>query len=216
MHEKKYYFPRRQFLTLSITLPLLGWLPGCSVSPVIRKLKGEVTVNAQPATLDTPVKSGDLIATGQHSEVFCVLGEDAYRLGENSRMQLNWPTESLWLRDSYADDSADVLRLLQGTLTSVFGKTQKQIKSPTAVIGIRGTGLCLHVGSESTYFCTCYGETEVTTSVGQHRLNATHHQAISIHHKTLSILSETKKYHGAADMYYLESLVGRKVPSTFR
>lgn len=216
MFNEKLLLSRRHFLTLSI----FGLIPACHFhNQAIREMKGQVKVNAKMATLGTFIGPGDIVATGKQSKVFFTLGEDAYSLGEESVLQLATPTEtgSFWLRNSHAGDMVQFLRLLQGTVIAVFGEGEKKIVAPTAAIGIRGTGLCLHIGPEQTYFCTCYGETNIITMAGQQRVQATHHKAYSISHDAIPVLTdESKKYHEDADMNYLESLVGRQPPPGFR
>src|SRR5687768_11634131 len=40
----------------------------------IYRITGTVTVNGQPATLQTPIRPGDTVVTGEGSEVICVVG----------------------------------------------------------------------------------------------------------------------------------------------
>jgi len=215
MLNNKMVLSRRHFLTL----PIFGLIPACySHVQAIHKMEGRVKINARMATLSMPIKLGDIISTGKHSKVSFTLEEDAFSLGEQSILQLIEPIEvgSLWLRNSYAESTTQSLRLLQGTLIAVFGKGEKQISAPTAAIGIRGTGVCLNVGLKHTYFCTCYGETDIITAAGQQRVSATHHKAHLIsHHDTPVITSDDRKYHTDEDMDYLESLVGRQTPPGF-
>lgn len=216
MFNEKLLLSRRYFLTLSI----FGLIPACHFhNHAIREMQGQVKVNARVATLGTSIGPGDIVATGKQSKVFFILGEDAYSLGEESVLQLatSVKTGGFWLRNSYAEDTVQFLRLLQGTVIAVFGKGEKKIVAPTAAIGIRGTGLCLHIGLEQTYFCTCYGETDIITMAGQQHVQATHHKAYSISHDAIPVITaEGKKYHEDEDMHYLESLVGRQTPPGFR
>lgn len=215
MFTNKFSRSRRQLLAL----PMLGLISHCSYySHIVRKLEGEVKINGKSMTTNTAVQVGDMIATGQQSRIVFTLGEDAYNLGAQSVLQLGQAqTDSLWLRSSYADDTTRSLRLLQGTLIAVFGKGEKQITVPTASIGIRGTGLCLNVEHEHTYFCTCYGETEIITPTGRQFVKATHHKANVIsHNATPYVTSGKKEYHEDQDLNYLESLVGRQTPASFR
>jgi hypothetical protein len=39
-----------------------------------------------------------------------------------------------------------------------------QLKTKTATVGIRGTGVYLEADPEQTYFCTCYGVADVTAN----------------------------------------------------
>jgi hypothetical protein len=216
MSDDKLLLSRRHFLIL----PVFGLLPACSYySQAIRNMEGNVKINEQTATVNTTIKAGDIIATGKQSIISFVLGEDAFSLGEESTLQVigQTHTESFFLRNSYAEDVSQSLRLLQGTLVSVFGKGNKRIVTPTATIGIRGTGLCLNVGLKHTYFCTCYGETDIITAAGQQQVSATHHKAHIISHDTMPVItSGDRKHHTDENLNYLESLVGRQTPIKFR
>ena len=46
-------------------------------------------------------------------------------------------------------------------MLAVFGKSKHQINTPTATIGIRGTGVYLEASPDLTYFCNCYGITDI-------------------------------------------------------
>ncbi|OQW91647.1 MAG: hypothetical protein BWK79_16390 [Beggiatoa sp. IS2] len=215
---------RRNFLGTSIAL--LGMINGCSVHlPVIRKMQGGVRVNDTPATFDTRIHSGDTITTETNSSVVCVIGDNAYQLGENSQMQIHWRSlDDSWgqlIRPSYAEDGTFVntLRMISGTLTSVFGSSEKQIHIPSATIGIRGTGVFIKINSDSTYFCTCYGQTQVTTKQSSQQIvSATHHKAFLLSHDTNNptIISQDLKFHQDSDLYPLVALVGKQLPVDFK
>ena len=64
--------------------------------------------------------------------------------------------------ESEESSFASVLRLFTGKLLSVFETGRdREIVTTTATIGIRGTGCFLNVQPNSTYYCNCYGKTEV-------------------------------------------------------
>ncbi|HEC86216.1 MAG: hypothetical protein DRR08_10905 [Candidatus Parabeggiatoa sp. nov. 2] len=198
---------RRRFLTLSASATLLGFMPRLSYASQIREMRGKVWVNNRLATLDTPIKPGDTIKTGANSRVIFIIGDDVYKLGARSTLRLRYSGNRF----------VNAMRLISGTLLGVFGKGRKTIDSPTATLGIRGTGLFIKIEPNSTYFCTCYGETEIYTRGTQIRkqyMTATHHMAYSISHDAQNprIYSDIMKDHTDDELYYLESLVGRKPP----
>lgn len=53
------------------------------------------------------------------------------------------------------------LRLLSGRLLSVFGVRRRdeplEVRTPTAAIGVRGTGVYVESEPDHSYVCTCYG-----------------------------------------------------------
>jgi len=199
---------RRHFLMLS-TAGLGSW-PEIGEAKVIRDLGGEVFVNNRPATLETLIQAGDTVTTGAASKITFVIGQDVFKLGARSTLKLEEGNSRF----------ISLLRLLSGQLTGAFGKGSKQILSPAASIGVRGTAIFLKVESASTYFCDCYGETQVTT-VGQqprqHSLKSTHHQALVITHEANpQMFLGSLKFHRDAEAYELESVVGRQPPVTFK
>jgi hypothetical protein len=169
-------------------------------------MQGKVWVNDVPATYHTLIKPGDTIKTGAKSRVIFVIGEDVYKLAAHSSLRLRYnPTSN--------NRFVNAMRLISGILEAVFGKGRRTIQTPTATIGIRGTGIFIKIEDKSTYFCTCYGETEIYTRYKPRylRVSATHHHAYSISHDRINprIVSDTMKYHIDEQLYYLESLVGR-------
>ncbi len=56
------------------------------------------------------------------------------------------------------------LRLLTGKLLSVSHNSAMRVTSATATIGIRGTGFYIEADPEQTYFCNCYGVTDIEAS----------------------------------------------------
>jgi hypothetical protein len=77
----------------------------------VHRLRGEVLVNDQPAKKGTPVKPGDSVSTGARSYVTFVVGQDAFLLRGNTRLELAG-TAAL----------VNVLRLVTGKLLSVYSK----------------------------------------------------------------------------------------------
>ena len=203
---------RRHFLTLSVTTTLLGLIPQPSYANTIREIQGQVRVNNVPATLDTPIQPGDTIKTGPNSQIIFVIGEDAYQLGAHTTLRFRY---------NPGNSFVNAMRLITGTLLGVFGKGRKTIQSPTASLGIRGTGLFIQIEPNNTYFCTCYGETEIITNSTTRHLQpvtATHHQAYSISHDIENpiIYSDIMKSHTDEELHHLESLVGRQPPANFK
>jgi hypothetical protein len=173
------------------------------------EIKGEVQVNGQPATLATVVNASDTITTGAGSHAIFVVGKDAFHLRNNSRLAL-----------SGGDLLVGGLRLLTGALVSVFGRSGHTLSTPTATIGIRGTGVYTVVDEEKSYFCTCYGVTELNAANSP--ANATQSEVITSRHHDAPryILREGSKLivpapfvnHTDEELMLIEALVGRKTP----
>jgi len=171
-----------------------------------REIRGEVTVDGKPARPGQRIGSGQAVVTGTGARAVYVIGEDAFLQHENSRFA--------WRRGR----TAATLRYLQGRVLSVFGKGRKRIETPTATIGIRGTGCYIEAAPEQTYFCLCYGTVEVVPK-------ADPAQAVSYsteHHENPVIIGSTPGTpmmektrvinHSDDELVMLEALVGRKPP----
>ena len=116
----------------------------------MRSIKGTVTVDGQPAVVGQEIKPGQTVVTGPESEAVFVIGRDAFLQHENSEFGIS------------QGKGVAVLRYITGKVLSVFGKGRKRLETPTATIGIRGTGCFISAGADNTYFCLCYGVAMVT------------------------------------------------------
>ena len=123
---------------------------------------------------------------------------------------------------SPATGQNQALRLITGKILSVSRDTRYTVRTPTATIGIRGTGIYAEADAEQTYFCTCYGSTEVSAS----RDAASKETVVSKHHdKPLYILGSEPQgknirsapfiNHTDQELMLIEALVGRTPPFVF-
>jgi len=180
----------------------------------IYKLDGAVTVNGQPATLQTVIGPGSRVATGDDSRVIFVVANDAFILRANSEVELS----------SSGGLLIEGMRMLSGRLLSVFATREKPhtITTSTATIGIRGTGIYVESDPERSYVCTCYGSTSIVASADPN--------------VSLDVVSEHHDYpvyvlpaapgsnlivpgpfinHTDAELSLIEELVGRTTPFAF-
>jgi hypothetical protein len=169
-------------------------------------LQGEVQVNGQPATLATPVGASDTVTTGPGGHAIFVVGKDAFHLRANSKLAL-----------SGTNFLVGGLRLVTGALVSVFGRSGHSLTTPTATVGIRGTGVYTAVDEEKTYFCTCYGITEVSASAvpaQSETITSKHHDAPRYILRDGSQLIRPAPFinHTDEELMLIEALVGRKTP----
>ena len=173
----------------------------------IRRLSGNATINGTTAHEGTLIRPGDTLVTGAASEAVYVIGQDAFMQREQTSVSFG---------DSVA---AGALRVLSGKLLSVFGRGEKNILTPTATIGIRGTGCYIEAETERVYFCLCYGEADLvpTSAPAERELIRTKH-----HDHPLYIYNDMKMpkmmvpadviNHNDAELTLLEGLVGRLPP----
>ncbi|MEQ1630280.1 MAG: hypothetical protein ABL873_07200 [Gallionella sp.] len=181
----------------------------------IYSLKGKVLVNGQEANMATIIHPNDTVETGPQSELIFVVGGHSMIMRENTVLKLAGKEEE----DSFLIQG---LRMLTGKLLTVSRSQGTQIRTATATIGIRGTGYYIESDPEKTYFCTCYGLTEVESKEDP----ASRDTVASKHHdKPLYILNgepEGKNIrpapfinHTDHELMLIEALVGRTPPFVF-
>ena len=184
-----------------------------AVETGIARVRGDVRVNGMPARVGMEVKPGDVITTGPDAELVVVVGTDAFLVRARSRVEL-------------AGDAARLLvsglRLVTGALLSVFEPGRpKTIRTATATIGIRGTGIYVESEGNRTYVCTCYGEavlTPVDDPAAVETVYTEHHDHPRyIYPKGMPRMIEAAPVinHSDAELSMLESLVGRVPPFEF-
>jgi hypothetical protein len=180
----------------------------------VYRVQGDVKVDGQTATLDTKVTPRSEIVTLKNAEIVFVAGQQAYVQRGDSRVALESPNEGV---------VSSGLRLITGALLSVFPRgTPMQLKTKTATVGIRGTGVYLEADPEQTYFCTCYGVADVTANDDPESKDT----VVAQHHdRPLYILSGQSKgrnirkagflNHTDQELMLVETLVGRQPPFIF-
>jgi len=153
---------RRNFLLASAALGTSLLLPGGARAAQIKRMEGQVTVNGKAAKTTTRIKPGDTIATAAGAKLVFAVGQDAFLLRGGSKLKLD-------ASKAGKEPVVSGLRLLTGALLAVLGKGARQIETTTATAGIRGTGVYIEASAKQTYFCTCYGEVELTSRKGNER-----------------------------------------------
>lgn len=172
------------------------------IKPGINSVKGEVKINGKPAKVGDPVQRGDSVATGRASEAVLVIERDAFLVRDNTQVQFG------------TDVVKQTLRLVTGKILSVFATGQHTLLTPSATIGIRGTGAYLEaVQAERDYFCLCYGEADVETA-GGHRTayRTTHHENPLYLSRGGEMTAAAVINHSDDELVMLENLVGRWPP----
>ena len=161
------------------------------VEPGIRRREGDVRID------------NDHIATGGDGLAVFVVGRDAHLVRRNS--------EVTWL--------ANGLRVATGAVLSVFATTRtKEIRTATAVIGIRGTGVYVEAEPQRTYVCTCYGVAELTPiadPASRETVRTRHHEQpryIMAAGAPQMVARAPVINHTDAELTMLEALVQRRPP----
>lgn len=218
--------PRRRFLQQALSLgllaggmgyrldaiaALLGTVPGeLPKGKSIFELSGSVTINGVAATTASRIAPGDVLETGNKGLLIAVVNRDALLLRANTRLEI-----------AAASAAKGFFRLVSGAMLSVFGKRDEeyQIRTATATIGIRGTGVYAETDPEQTYLCTCYGEVELRSASAPEQseiIRSRHHDAprylLAKPRAGRHIVAAGFRDHTDQELMTLEALVGRKVP----
>ncbi len=181
----------------------------------IYRISGTATVNDKPVTLETRIVPGDTVKTGKDSELVFVVNTNAMILrgGSNVIIEAEKKEESLVLSG---------LRMLSGALLSVSRNTPMRVRTPTATVGIRGTGFYMEAEQDQTYFCTCYGSTEVeanTDPESKENIIAKQHDRpvyiVQDGGKGKNIRNAPFINHTDLELALIETLVGRTPPFIF-
>lgn len=197
---------RRRFIAAA-TLTLLGPAArGQRLIGVMHEVAGDVTVNDVRLTHLGVLQAGQTLRTGADGRILFSLGADAYFLRANSELRLDaWrPREAV----------IDLLRLVTGALGATFARgVRRTLITPTATIGIRGTGIYLSAMPDATYLCTCFGATDIdmVPSAASASVSAARqfHQARRIRR---DIAAAPLQGHTSEEIARLEALVGRPDP----
>lgn len=217
---------RRQFLQVLSAGLLWTLIPtsshamaGETVTKSVFRMKGRAWVNGNLVDTNTIIRPNDIIKTSQGSELVFVVGDHAMLLRGSSHLVIE-PHQD----NTVGGFLIGGLRLFAGKLLSVSRNKGMRINTPTATLGIRGTGVYLEAGPERTYFCTCYGEVDVQAvndPGSKETVVSTHHdRPLYIYGK-----GQTGKFvqtmprlatpnHSDEELIMAEALVGRAPPFT--
>jgi len=161
------------------------------VASGVRRREGDVRIQ------------NDHISTGADSLAVFVVGRDAHLVRANS--------EVTWL--------ANGLRVASGAVLSVFQpRRAKEIRTATAVIGIRGTGVYVEAEAQRTYVCTCYGVADLTPiadPAARETVRTRHHEQpryIMAAGAPQMMTAAPVINHTDAELVMLEALVRRRPP----
>ncbi len=176
----------------------------------MRDLTGDVRVNGRRAVIDTPVMPGDRVTTGRNAMAMFVVGQDAFLVRGATRVEL-----------SGTDALISMARVLTGRLLSVFATGHpRRILTPSATIGIRGTGGYIEAQRGRTYFCLCYGAADIASANGSatDSYMTTHHESpryIYGDRRADAIVPANVANHTDDELIMLEALVGRRPSQAF-
>lgn len=218
-------FGRRVILKRLSQLALLttGWLVGrafplSAMSSLIKppvgiwEIHGDVRINKRPAQLHEIVKSGDTISTGLDSYAIFIMDKSVYMLRAESEITIETTSTGPGIENFHK------LKMLFGKLMVVSDGNTRQVRTPTAVLGIRGTAIYIETESHSTYFCLCYGSAEISTlddPIPIETIRTSHHEDpryILTKDNQSKVIKAPMKNHTDDELIKLERIVGRIPP----
>jgi len=211
----------------ALAASIFGSRPGkLPAGQSIYRISGQATVNGKEATLQTRVYPGDTVQTAKDSELIFAVNSHAMILRSDSQLVIETeqkkPEEKSLAETSPVSLLITGLRLLTGKLLTVSRNSPMRVRTATATIGIRGTGFYVESDPELTYFCTCYGTTDVTASADPQSKTT----VVSQHHdRPLYIVKDQGQgnnirnapfvNHTDQELTLIEALVGRTPPFVF-
>ena len=180
---------RRDWLLGAAGLILVGDVRAqAKLEPGIRDRRGDVRV------------SRDRIQTGADGRLVIVVGRDAMLVRRNSSLSV----------------LANGFRLVTGAVLTVFSPGRsRQLTTPTATIGIRGTAVYLEAERGRTYACTCYGEAELGSafdSSARETVHTKHHEQpryLMAKSSPQMLMQAPMVNHTDDELRMLEGLLGR-------
>jgi hypothetical protein len=225
--------PRRRLLIQALTASLLSALGSNAATAQgifgsrptrlpprqsIYRLVGSAQVNERDANMQTQIRPGDTVQTGKDSELVFVVGGNSMILRSDSRLILTGPEQ----RTETSSFFITALRLLTGKILSVSRNQRMRVDTAVATIGIRGTGFYAESDPQQTYFCTCYGVTEVASNSdpdSKETIQAKHHDrpvyVVADGGRGQNIRNAPFINHTDQELALIETLVGRTPPFVF-
>ena len=181
----------------------------------IYRIRGTASVNGKAATLQTRVLPGDVVETGKDSEVIFAVGGHSMILRSEGRIEIEGRQDS-------GSSIISALRMLTGKLLSVSRRSRIRFRTGAATIGIRGTGWYAEADPEQTYFCTCYGTSDIASSADSQSRETV---VSEYHDRPVYVLAEAPSgqairdapfiNHTDQELALIEALVGREPPFVF-
>jgi hypothetical protein len=154
------------------------------------------------------LSAGDVIVTGRPAELLFVTDRDAFLVRDGARVELDGQAGQVLVTG---------LRIVTGAVLSVFAPGQpKRIRTPTATIGIRGTGVYVEIEPGRSYVCTCYGTADLEAVADPQRYRETvttrHHDEPRFIAAGGEMVRAPVFNHTDDELRMLEQLVGRTPP----
>lgn len=197
-------------LSAMLSAPSLALGREHTIKHGFRKVEGEVLINGAPVSEGALAFAGDKIQTGKDGQAVLVIGDVAVLIDPETELDLGEAEErSLTVR---------FFTILSGKMLAVFGPGSREVRTPVATIGIRGTAAYIEAQSARTYACICYGVADLRVNDAPEAIETVatkhHEQPRFLYPKGSKTLIEKAPVinHTDAELIMLESLVHRIPP----
>ena len=155
---------------------------------------GNVQVNGQTAKINQILTENDKLSTGPESSVEMILDpQTGVQLRENSEADVKFK------------DAGWQLDVKHGAVLNLVARgTRYNLKSPLAVIAVRGTIYYTHVYNDtSQYICNCNGTIEIDYGNEIKTVSSSHHTPYSLegHGPGSTIQSDVMKEHDDVQIF---------------
>lgn len=192
-------FPAGRLLAVEFTLP-----PRLPAGQSVYQVTGKAWVNGKRIDAGTVIGPNDTVKTAPGSRLVFAVGGHA--------MLLRGGVHLVMQGEEKGEDGqplVNLLRLLSGALLSVSRHKGMKVYTPSASIGVRGTGVYLEAGPQKTYFCDCYGDVDVSANGEPSSVETIH----SLHHdRPLYIFNEVQPIPGAGNTDHRERIMPARLP----
>lgn len=165
------------------------------------EIEGRVMINGKVVQNDKKVNLGDFIQTGENSTIKFNVGKDAFMVKANSKISIKEEKSGV-----------KTLNVVTGGVVGVFKKGSKyNLKTHNMTAGVRGTGIYLESDNNSTYFCTCYGKTDVNSHSHDHKeLHSVYHKMVVVDSNGTIRDTKEMRNHSDDELRVLEKKMNRK------
>ena len=174
----------------------------------------------------TKIIPGDTVQTAKDSEIIFAVSSHAMILRGESHLVIETERNKTARKNTEEKSPASLLitglRILTGKLLSVSRNTPMRVTTTTAALGIRGTGFYVESDPALTYFCTCYGTTDVAANADPASKTTVESKN---HDRPLYIVNDAERgksirdapfiNHTDQELALIEALVGRTTPFVF-
>jgi len=197
-------------LSAMLAAPPLAFAREHTIKHGIHQAKGEVLINGALASEGAVAFAGDKIQTGKDGQAVMVIGNVALLIDPETEIDLGEAEERSL--------SVKIFTVLTGKMLAVFGSGSREIRTPIATIGIRGTAAYIDAQPQRTYACVCYGVADLQINgapEASETVATKHHESPRyLYPKGSKTLIEKAPVidHTDSELIMLESLVHRVPP----